>query len=278
MKFQKIYINGSSLSCGGSLEKNTIAYKHYTENLGVPKWENEKDVSYGNVLGNMLGIECFNDAKQGGGLDRIIRKTFDFIDTLSQEEIDTTLFLFDIPLQPSRMEIYSKEFKDFLVVSIYDREWEFNIHGEKIKSSISFSRAYTDAKIKLSLNDYKKHESIIKKYADEYYDYEMETKRLLRQLILFYNFLDNKKISYNIDLNDSLFTAVGHDNNDNFKIYSNNYSYKTNPNIIPIKSIWQTSVYHQWRICDEINDNQDSHLGYYGNIKYAEFIKSQILK
>ena len=276
MKFKKIYVNGSSLSCGGSLEPNTQAYNHYV-NTGIPKWDNEKEVSYGNVLSKDLGIECVNDAKQGGGLDRIIRKTFDYVDTLTQEEIETTLFLFDIPLQPSRVEIYSKEFKDFFVMSVYDRKWNNNIEGKSINSKISFSRAYKKEKLNLSYDQYIKHDSILNTYVDEYYDYEIETKRLLRQLILFYNFLDNKKISYIIDLNDSLFTASGYDNEDNFKIYNNNYSYKTNPNIIPMKSLWQTSVYHQWRICDEIEGNNDSHLGYYGNIKYAQFIKTAIL-
>ena len=276
MKFKRIYVNGSSLSCGGSLEPNTQAYNHYV-NTGIPKWDNEKEVSYGNVLSKDLGIECVNDAKQGGGLDRIIRKTFDYVDTLTQEEIETTLFLFDIPLQPSRVEIYSKEFKDFFVMSVYDRKWNNNIEGKSINSKISFSRAYKKEKLNLSYDQYIKHDSILNTYVDEYYDYEIETKRLLRQLILFYNFLDNKKISYIIDLNDSLFTASGYDNEDNFKIYNNNYSYKTNPNIIPMKSLWQTSVYHQWRICDEIEGNNDSHLGYYGNIKYAQFIKTAIL-
>lgn len=276
MKFKRIYVNGSSLSCGGSLEPNTQSYNYYV-NSGIPKWDNEKEVSYGNVLAKDLGIECINDAKQGGGLDRIIRKTFDYIDTLTQEEIDTTLFLFDIPLQPSRVEIYSKEFKDFFVMSVYDKKWNTNIEGKTISSKISFSRAYKKEKLNLTYNQYIKHDTILNTFVDEYYDYEIETKRLLRQLILFYNFLDNKKISYIVDLNDSLFTASGYDNEDNFKIYNNNYSYKTNPNIIPMKSLWQTSVYHQWRICDEIEGNNDSHLGYYGNIKYAEFIKTAIL-
>jgi hypothetical protein len=276
MKFKRIYVNGSSLSCGGSLEPNTQAYNYYV-NSGVPKWDNEKEVSYGNVLAKDLGIECVNDAKQGGGLDRIIRKTFDYIDTLTQEEIDTTLFLFDIPLQPSRVELYSKEFKDFFVMSVYDKKWNTSIEGKTISSKISFSRAYKKEKLNLTYNQYIKHDNILNTFVDEYYDYEIETKRLLRQLILFYNFLDNKKISYIVDLNDSLFTASGYDNEDNFKIYNNNYSYKTNPNIIPMKSLWQTSVYHQWRICDEIEGNNDSHLGYYGNIKYAQFIKTAIL-
>ena len=113
MKFERIYINGSSLSCGGSLEVNSQFYKYYTENLNQNKWNSEKEVSYGNLLANKLGIECINDSKQGGGLDRLIRKTFDYIDTLSDLEIEKTLFLFDIPLQPSRIELYSKEFQDY---------------------------------------------------------------------------------------------------------------------------------------------------------------------
>ncbi len=277
MKFKKIYVNGSSLSCGGSLEPNTDAYNYYIKS-GIPKWENEKEVSYGNVLAKDLGIECINDAKQGGGLDRIIRKTFDYIDTLTQNEIDTTLFLFDIPLQPTRVEIYSKEFKDFFVMSVYDKKWDVNIEGKTISSNISFSRAYGNKNLNLTYNQYTKHNTFLSKFVDEYYDYEIEIKRLLRQLILFYNFLDNKKISYIVDLNDSLFTASGYDNEDVFRIYKNNYSYNTNPNIIPMKSLWQTSVYYQWRICDEIEGNQDSHLGYYGNKKYADFIKRTILK
>jgi hypothetical protein len=80
--FNKIYVNGSSLSCGGSLELDSPNYEYYVNQKGVTPWKNEKEVSYGNVLANKLGIECFNDSKQGGGLDRIIRKTFDYIDNL----------------------------------------------------------------------------------------------------------------------------------------------------------------------------------------------------
>ena len=107
MILERIYVNGSSLSCGGSLEPGSESYNYYTEKRGYLKWEDEKEKSYGNILGRILNIPVINDSKQGGGLDRLIRKTFDYIDTLSEKEINSTLFLFDIPLQPNRMEIYS---------------------------------------------------------------------------------------------------------------------------------------------------------------------------
>ena len=69
---KQIYVNGSSLSCGGGLEPNTQAFSIYTES--VRKWDNSKHVSYGNQLGVLLGIDVTNESKQGGGLDRLIRK------------------------------------------------------------------------------------------------------------------------------------------------------------------------------------------------------------
>jgi hypothetical protein len=276
--FKKIYVNGSSLSCGGSLELDSPNYDYYVNQKSVKPWKSEKEVAYGNILANKLGIECFNDSKQGGGLDRIIRKTFDYIDNLSEEEIRTTLFIFDIPLQPSRMELYSKEFQDHLVVSIYDREWENNVDGKMVRSNVSFSRSYKNPSLRLPYDTYMRHNLLISKFAKEYYDYENETKRLVRQLILFYNFLDNKKITYNIDLNDSLFTASGQNCDELSVIYKNNYSYKLNPNILVMDTLWLLSVENNWRLCDEIEGSDDSHLGYYGNIKYADYILDKLNK
>ena len=275
MKFERIYINGSSLSCGGSLEVNSQFYKYYTENLNQNKWNSEKEVSYGNLLANKLVIECINDSKQGGGLDRLIRKTFDYIDTLSDLEIEKTLFLFDIPLQPSRIELYSKEFQDYFVVSVHNKYYPVKIDDRVINSKISFSRAYTKKDYNLKYDEYLNHDKKINEFVDEYYDFEVEIKRMVRQLILFYNFLDNKKINYNIDLNDSLFTASGFDKNA-LILYKNNYSHKLNPNILEMKTIWELSVKQGWRICDEISDTTDSHLGYFGNQKYSEFIYNKL--
>jgi hypothetical protein len=275
MKFERIYINGSSLSCGGSLEVGSEFYKYYTQNLEQKKWKSEKEVSYGNLLSTKLDVECVNDSKQGGGLDRLIRKTFDYIDTLSESEISSTLFLFDIPLQPNRMELYSKEFQDYLVVSVYNKIYPIEVENKIINSKISFSRAYTKKEYNLNYDDYFKHNEKINMFVDEYYDFEVEITRMVRQLILFYNFLDNKKINYNIDLNDSLFTASGYDKN-SLILYKNNYSHKLNPNIIEIPTIWELSVKQGWRICDEISDTTDSHLGYFGNQKYSEFIYNKL--
>lgn len=275
MVFKRVYINGSSISCGGSLEPNTHAYDYYINTLKTEKWLNEKDVSYGNVLANMLDIECVNDSKQGGGLDRVIRKTFDYIDTLNEEEIKTTLFLFDIPLQPTRMELFSKQFNDYLVISVHDKFYDRQIDDKIIKSKISFSRAYNKRKYDLTYGEYVKHNEKINDFVEEYYDYQVEIKRLVRQLILFYNFLDNKKIYYNIDLNDSLFTASGYDKN-SLILYKNNYSHTLNPNIIELKTIWDLSIREQWRICDELPNNSDSHLGFFGNKKYSNYIYNKL--
>lgn len=275
MIFERIYVNGSSLSCGGSLEPRTESYVYYTEKMGYPKWEDEKEKSYGNLLGRILNMPVINDSKQGGGLDRLIRKTFDYIDTLSEKEVNSTLFLFDIPLQPNRMEIYSKEFSDYLVVSVYNKKYKRQVESKTVDSKISFSRAYKKESLDLSYDQYIKHDKIINQIVEKYYDFEVELKRMIRQLILFYNFLDGKKIYYNIDLNDSLFTASGF-KRDDLVLYRNNYSQIDNPRKIEMKTIWDLSVTNKWRICDEIKGNDDSHLGLIGNLSYAKFIEEKI--
>ena len=151
--FSQIYVNGSSLSCGGSLHFKSTAWRFYTTEQEVKSWKNSKDVSYGNVLGKMLGINVVNEAKEGGGLDRLIRKTYDFISTSTLEELSETLFIFDIPLQPARFEVYSRKHNDWFTVAVSYKGGEdpneyspIEVSRDTTKwlSNLSFSRGWGD--------------------------------------------------------------------------------------------------------------------------------------
>jgi len=106
---KQIYVNGSSLSCGGGLEPNTQAFSIYTES--VKKWDNSKNVSYGNQLGVLLGVDVVNESKQGGGLDRLIRKTYEVIDSADSSAnltAKTTAIKLIADIESKRLEMLQK--------------------------------------------------------------------------------------------------------------------------------------------------------------------------
>lgn len=284
-KFTTIYINGSSLSCGGSLEVNTEAFKYYIQNYDIPKWDNSKDVSYGNVLANMIGAKAINESKQGGGLDRLIRKSYNYINSKTNKELKETLFVFDIPIQPSRFEVYSKQFKDWFTVSIAYRNSEespspltISMQDGDIESILSLSRDYGTPSLNLNFSDMKKHCELLSQYASEYHDYMQEANRLLRELTFFYCYLDKLEINYIRDISDVFFAGsinFGNTSNDDFfdrlKMFEG-----SNQNAIDSPTIWRISSENKWTIKDEIGI-EDSHLGYYGNRKYAEYLHNLLI-
>lgn len=277
-----IYINGSSLSCGGGLEPHTQAFSIYTESLR--KWHDSKDVSYGNVLGKMLGVGVINEAKQGGGLDRLIRKTYEYINSKNKIQLDNTLFLFDIPIQPARFEVFSKQYNDWFVVSVSYRDSLKDPHqitistkDGQIDSILSFSRDYMNSKLHLEFDELKKHNQILCDWVKEYHDYEREAKRLLRELTFFYCYLDKLKINYIRDTTEGFFAgSFMFDARTNEEFFDKlNVFENSNPNVIDVQTIWTLAGENKWRIKDEISI-EDDHLGYEGNKRYAEYLYNRL--
>ena len=286
-KFSQIYINGSSLSCGGSLHYKSAAWRYYTTELDVPAWKNQKDVSYGNILGKMLDAQIINEAKEGGGLDRVIRKTYDFISERTIEELSKTLFVFDIPLQPARFEVFSRKHNDWFTVSISYKGGENVNEYNPIEvsrdwdtwySNLSFSRAWGDNTKLLELDELKEHDELLNKIVDYYHDYDIQTKRLLRELTMFYCFLDKMKINYFRDNNETIFAGSVNfaDRNNSAELIKKLKLFElSNENVINCPTIWNLSVKKKWRILDETPIN-DAHLGYFGNKKYAEYLYEKL--
>ena len=286
-QFKKIYINGSSLSCGGSLEYKSSAWRYYTTEKDIDAWKKSKDVSYGNILGKMIGAEIINDAKEGGGLDRLIRKTYNFISERTLEELSEILFVFDIPLQPGRFEVYSRKHNDWFAVSISYKGGENSNEYNPIEvsrdwqnwtSNLSFSRAFGNPSLNLSLEELKDHDELLNKMVDYYHDYDIQTNRLLRELTMFYCFLDKMKINYYRDNNETIFAGSVNliKRNESRDLMNKLKLFETsNENVISCPTIWNLSEKKKWRICDETPIN-DAHLGYFGNKKYAEYLYEKL--
>lgn len=278
-----IYINGSSLSCGGGLEPHTQAFSLYTQS-GISKWYDSKDVSYGNQLAKILGVGVVNEAKQGGGLDRVIRKTYDYINSKNSLELESTLFLFDIPIQPARFEVYSKQYNDWFVVSVSYRDSLKDPHqitistkDGQIDSVLSFSRDYMNSELHFEFDDLKKHNQILCDFVREYHDYEQEAKRLLRELTFFYCYLDKLKIRYIRDTTEGFFAgSFMFDARTDAEFFDKLSVFETsNPNVINVQTIWTLAGENEWRIKDEISV-EDDHLGYLGNLKYAHYLHKKL--
>ncbi len=286
-KFSQIYINGSSLSCGGSLEYKSAAWRYYTTEKDVVAWKDSRVVSYGNILGKMLNADIINEAKEGGGLDRLIRKTYDFISERTLEELSETLFVFDIPLQPARFEVYSRKHNDWFVVSISYKGLEDPNEYNPIEvsrdwdswfSNLSFSRGFNNPSLNLTLDELKEHDELLCKIVDYYHDYDVNANRLLRELTMFYCFLDKMKINYYRDNNETIFAGSINfaKRNGTRDLMSKLKLFETsNENVISCPTIWNLSEKKGWRLCDETPIN-DAHLGYFGNIKYAEYLYEKL--
>ena len=279
-----IYINGSSLSCGGGLEPHTQAFSIYIQK-GIENWYDSKDVSYGNQLANILGADVINESKQGGGLDRVIRKTYEYINSKNRLELDSTLFLFDIPIQPARFEVYSKHYKDWFVVSVSYRDSLTEPHSitistkdGEIDSVLSFSRDYMNSDVHLEFDELKKHNQILCDFVKEYHDYEKEAQRLLRELTFFYCYLDKRNIRYIRDTTEGFFAGsfMFDARNDTDFFEKLNIFDNSNPNVIESQTIWSLAGENGWRIKDEISVDDD-HLGYEGNLKYAQYLHNLLI-
>ena len=127
MSFEKIYSNGCSFMWGhhhnnpwyfeffedtknidistflNEKKKHSINYENteYTNpNVFKPfnefDWVREK-YNYANVVAEYFKVSLINESIFGGSLDRLIRKTTNFIINTSKDDLKKTLFLIEIP-------------------------------------------------------------------------------------------------------------------------------------------------------------------------------------
>ena len=81
-KYKYFYVNGSSHVEGGGLEEMSLVKNSvipfYEKKYNV-SWKTRKDVNFGTRLSEIINVKCINEAKCGGGPERVIRMTYEFI-------------------------------------------------------------------------------------------------------------------------------------------------------------------------------------------------------
>ena len=113
MSFNSIYVNGSSFSCGNGLDLIEIK-KIYKEKLNI-EIPNHIDFSYPNIIASNFKTKIINEAVPGGSLNRLIRKTYQFI--FDKKNISkNTLFILELPPM-WRDEFYSNKLDRFINIT-----------------------------------------------------------------------------------------------------------------------------------------------------------------
>lgn len=252
-KYKYFYINGTSYSEGGGLENPEIrtdsVLDEYQKKYGV-SWTDRSEVNYGKRLSDMIGIPCINESKCGGGMERLVRKTYDFIDKNWDEKNEFFLIL-EKP-DSTRSEFYFNLIGDYYISNS-------NFTGENRKLEFGFAtRSYFDKDV---YETDKKYQDKFKDWFTNFFNLEENIRKNEQQFIGLYSFckLNNIKI-FVMSPNDFYFTKC-FDDEDIISFTK----YRRGDDIAG----WCKQ--NKLLIKDEIGEKyNDFHPGYFGHIEYAK--------
>lgn len=256
MRFNTIYSNGSSLTAGGGLGESGVK-KVYKDLHGV-EWDNQKDVTYPQYVANHFECELVHDAQSGSGVPRLIRRTYEYIESVGLEQAKKTLFLFEITDPIHRIDMYCNEIKDHIIVNVgykSDGSYEF-VH--------SMEPTYYEGK-KHNPDIFKgKMIDELKSHLEKYHDPFVFTNKFRGDLIGLFSFLNENNIEYFYMFNDD--TLKLHYE----KLYGD-LDKKRNIIIDEFVSINQFCTFQNHNIKSETNNfTDDAHPGYFGHKLYSE--------
>ena len=181
-KYKYFYVNGSSYCEGGGLEEPEIrgdsVICEYEKQYGVT-WSNRTEVNFGKRLSDIIGIPCINEAKCGGGMERLVRKTYDFIDN-NWFQKDKFFLILEKP-DATRSEFYFNELNDYFIANS-------NFIGPNRTLEFGYStRAYFDKTI---YEADEKYQNKFKQWFLDFFKLEENLKKMNNNLldyILFVN-------------------------------------------------------------------------------------------
>ena len=256
MGFNTIYSNGSSLTAGGGLGESGVK-KVYKDLYGV-EWNNQKDVTYPQYVADHFKCELVHDAQSGSGVPRLIRRTYEYIESVGLERAKNTLFLFEITDPIHRIDMYCNEIQDYMVVNV----------GYKSDGSYEFVHS-----MEPTYYEGKKHNPDIfegkmidelKSHLEKYHNPIAFTNKFRGDLIGLFSFLNENNIEYFYMFNDD--TLKLHYE----KLYGD-LDKKRNIIIDGFVSINQFCTFQNHNIKSETNNfTDDAHPGYFGHKLYSE--------
>ena len=251
--YEFFYTNGSSHTKGGGLEEPTLrngwpVLKKYQEKYNV-SWNNRDEVCWPTRLSENLGIPVVNEAECGGGLFRAVRMAYRFIEDNLHVK-DKFFIILELP-DPGRLDLYYKPANSYYIVNTHE--------GGKLHWATPNyypNREQDD----LEQEDFRN-------YVDKHVDWNHIAKLYDSTLAGFYSYCKLRKIPVKL-LN---------------RIVSTGYNslYEKTDLVSPGNKnldIFHYCIDNAHLIWDEIEGIDDGHPGYFGHIRYAEFMKKWLDK
>jgi len=248
MSFNSIYVNGSSFSCGNGLDLIEIK-KIYKEKLNI-EIPNHIDFSYPNIIATNFKTKIINEAVPGGSLNRLIRKTYQFI--FDKKNISkNTLFILELPPM-WRDEFYSNKLDRFI-----------NITWGTIKNP---TKDLTNIRNGYDVSDILKIYDDLTNCFDNFINVDLEAKKSFINLLGLISYMSNVGLKF------ILIDCAGFKEFLNHNAITNDYNFLFFDN----KKMHHWIVDNKLTINDELGVKIDAHAGIVGNKKIASILSEYI--
>lgn len=271
-RFKIAYFNGCSFTQGGGLETiNDVDWnerdengfekdlkdgrrdvlKIYNEIYGMPYWNSRLDVAYPSIFANITHLETINDSQSGGGIERLIRTTQDFVS--DNWDIKNKIILVLELTDFQRLELYSNTYEKYIL---------FNYNINHLTNKIDEWFSCRDYANRVHSDDNNYLTPILKPFVQECLNPKQIFQKLTRDLVNFLSFLQLNGIEFFIteELN---YEMIGIKE----KLFSER--------VLPIGSSYQWAQNNKGRIIDEV-PIEDVHPGVLGHRGYAKELVSYL--
>jgi hypothetical protein len=279
-KKKYLYANGSSVTAGGGFEpmqhRQDVRTLYIQKGINLP--ETQLECSYPFFVAEKLNLKVINDAKNGSGIDRLIRTSIDWIMN-NEDKLEETIFLFE-PQFGIRLDWYVREWGEYGVLNTHRNE------KNEYPSTLVKSWYIDNWEEQNKWNE--KYKPAIDGYLLNFFDEDKQYQLELKRLVMFVEFLNSRKMDYLISLPthmDAKFLQqfekiVPRKSNLFFKLKEyidvpNPANHMQHVHFGNNLNVWQYAVYKNLLISDEIEHN-DNHIGYEGNKIVADLVVDYI--
>jgi len=251
MEFNKIYANGCSFTGAGGLNFKFIRDK-YKLILNMDLSDDYIQYAYPNIIAKALNADIINEAVSGGSMNRLIRKTYQYVYD-NKASVENTLFILELPPM-WRDEIYSNKLDRLM-----------NITWGSIKEP---SNDLTDMAAGYDITDMQKIHTELQSYFYNFVNTDFEYKLSMNNFLGLMCFLIHNNIKV-ILIDNTSFENFLHRNG-----FKNDYNFVKFDNM----EMQEWFVINKLRINDELKEKVDGHAGIEGNRRIAQIILSYLYK
>lgn len=259
-----LYTNGCSWTAGGGLEKYTTAYSKY-KNKGI-SWDNQRDINWPKLLSKNFNINLIDESESGGGMERVIRMTYEYI----LEDINRakdTLFIIEIPSAENRIDLYSTKYDSYLICNCgwYNVNGEVKLNKQQFRSAvISYDAELFDNKISHII------QSDVEHYLENFINPFVYADKIRNNFIGLYYFMKSLELDFYFMLDGfseddcELFNKLDFE----FKEHLLNINYLNKT----FDDFMKFTTYNKLSICNVLQNEVDNHPSYEAHKIWAELL------